>query len=90
MCVYGLAKRAPICSLVGATPAFIAAANGQVEALRVLHELGADMDQPTKDGASPAFIAAQEGKTEALIGAPARLIPLSLLPLSPPLPPRLS
>jgi hypothetical protein len=60
----------PVPLAKGATPLFIAAANGQVGAIRVLHELGADINKTTSDGASPAFIAAQEGQTDALRGAP--------------------
>ena len=50
----------------GATPAFIAAQNGHIDVLRVLKELGANLDTPMNDGATPAFIAAQNGHIRCL------------------------
>lgn len=50
----------------GATPACIAAQEGQIECLRVLSELGADLNIATKHGANPACIAAKRGSSVTL------------------------
>ena len=50
----------------GATPAFIAAQQGHVAAIRVLHEFGADLNKSKADGATPVLIAAQRGHVDAL------------------------
>ena len=44
----------------------MAASRDFSEALFVLDELGADLDQPTTDGATPAYIAAFHGFCEVL------------------------
>ena len=50
----------------GSTPAFIAVQQGQLGALRVLKELGANLDTPNDNGSTPALIAAQTGQVDAL------------------------
>ena len=46
------------------TPVWVAAKNGRVEMVRVLHELGADIEAPNGDGKTPVGIAAQKGLVE--------------------------
>ena len=45
---------------------YAAAQNGDVEALHVLKELGADVNTPNKNGATPVYIAAYLGKVDAI------------------------
>ena len=45
-------------------PAYIAACNGHVDTLRLLYELGADLDTPANDGATPAHVSAHQGHVE--------------------------
>ena len=45
---------------------YIAAARGQVESIRVLKELGADINQADHDGVTPLHIAAAKGHVEVL------------------------
>jgi ankyrin repeat protein len=45
---------------------YIAAAHGRVEAIRVLQELGADVNQPNKHGFTPLHIAAENGHVGAI------------------------
>ena len=37
-----------------------------MEVVRVLHELGANVETPANDGCTPAFVAAQEGHAEVV------------------------
>ena len=46
--------------------AFATAQEGRVEVVRVLAELGANVDTPNNNGATPAFIAAQNGHTKVI------------------------
>ena len=50
----------------GQTSAYISAAHGQTQSLKVLAEMMADLNQATKDGATPALVSAQEGHVGAL------------------------
>jgi len=50
----------------GFTPVFIAAQEGQVEALKVLVEAKANLDKANNNGATPVFIAEQKGQVETL------------------------
>merc|ERR1712118_561132 len=50
----------------GTTPAHIASQNGHVEALRILHERGADLKATMKGGSTLAFMASQSGHVETL------------------------
>eukprot|EP00959_Pyramimonas_sp_CCMP1952_P402093 8425867-Pyramimonas_sp.AAC.1 len=50
----------------GATPVFIAAQKGQVEALKVLVEAKANLDKANNNGATLVFIAEQKGQVETL------------------------
>jgi ankyrin repeat protein len=52
-------------SVHGASPVFIAAENGRVDALRALLELKAECREPKEDGTTPLFIAAQGGHRHA-------------------------
>jgi ankyrin repeat protein len=45
---------------------YVAAQQGQVECIRLLHELGADVNRCKTSGASPVFIAAQQGHVECI------------------------
>ena len=49
------------------SPAFLASQYGHVEALRVLHELGADLKAANIDGITPAKIASKMGHVETLL-----------------------
>ena len=52
----------------GATPLFMAAAEGHLEVVQALVESGANKDQgKTDDGMAPLSIAAQEGQLEVLL-----------------------
>ena len=50
----------------GATPAYMAAQEGQADCLRLLLEAGCDKDNANDYGATPAFMAAQEGHADCL------------------------
>ena len=52
--------------IFGDTPAHVAAAFGQVEALRVLKDLGCPMAEKTSEGYTAAHVAAKKGHAEAL------------------------
>jgi ankyrin repeat protein len=45
---------------------YVAAQEGQFEAIRALCEGGADINTPNKDGFTPAFAAAMKGHVEAI------------------------
>ena len=45
---------------------FFAAANGHVNAIRVLAGLGADVSTPDKNGATPVYIAARKGRSDVI------------------------
>jgi ankyrin repeat protein len=51
---------------LGITPVHSAAAQGAVEAIRLLARLGARVDTPNKEGATPVYVAAQHGQAEAI------------------------
>ncbi|CDZ78226.1 Phosphocholine transferase AnkX [Legionella massiliensis] len=50
----------------GITPVYCAAAGSKLQALKLLHTLGADLTKADKNGYTPAHIAAQSGHTEVL------------------------
>ena len=50
----------------GATPLFMAAHQGHVDALKALLVAGADVNQAMTDGATPLFIASEVGNLEAV------------------------
>ena len=50
----------------GATPLFMAAQEGHMEAVRFLIESGANKDQGMTDGSTPLVVAAQEGRLEVV------------------------
>jgi ankyrin repeat protein len=51
---------------IGRTPVYMAAKHGHVGSIRVLYELGADVNKCTSGGASPVCIAAEEGHAECI------------------------
>lgn len=50
----------------GITPVYLAASNGQLEMLKELHRLGANLNAPGPNGATPAFVAAYAGDVALL------------------------
>eukprot|EP00617_Octactis_speculum_P026289 CAMPEP_0185756606 /NCGR_PEP_ID=MMETSP1174-20130828/15023_1 /TAXON_ID=35687 /ORGANISM="Dictyocha speculum, Strain CCMP1381" /LENGTH=174 /DNA_ID=CAMNT_0028435633 /DNA_START=77 /DNA_END=601 /DNA_ORIENTATION=+ len=50
----------------GATPMYIAAHQGHVDAIKALAELGADVNESQKNGATPVLIAAHQGHMDAI------------------------
>ena len=46
--------------------AYISSQNGHTETVRLLAELGANVNTPDNDGDTPVYVAAQEGHTETL------------------------
>ena len=55
------------------TPLLIAAAHGQTEAMKLLIDRGAPVDDLDKDGKSVVFVASEENHTEVLKVGPCPL-----------------
>jgi hypothetical protein len=50
----------------GRTPCYIAAYNGHVDVIRLLHEYGADIEKADNDGRTPCFAAAFNGHVDVI------------------------
>ena len=50
----------------GTTPMVIASKHGHTETVKLLAQLGANIETPNENGTTPVFISAQEGHTETV------------------------
>ena len=51
----------------GSTPCHIAARNGHVDVIRMLHEYGTDIDKPNNNSLTPSHIAAENGHVDIVL-----------------------